>query len=92
MKINYRSKTEIKRLERKSRRRSGIAKHWNDWDSVRVCDHCGRTRQEARIYHKKRIESYVWEQEPHEIHKRQKVEVDICEVCLAFVDERGYLP
>lgn len=67
-------------------------KRWDGWDDVTVCDNCGRKRQEARIYLNRKIDYYVWEREPYEIHKRDKINVNICEVCLAFVEERGKLP
>jgi len=83
---------DFKREVKKASRRSGIAKKWAGWNDVSVCDNCGRTRQEARIYKNKRIPYYIVEREPNEVHERQDVQMDLCEICLAFVEEQGRLP
>ena len=86
------SANDIGRLMRKSKRRSGIAKKWKDWDAVEYCDNCSRNKKEVRVYPNKKIPFYLWEGKRLEVYKREYMIADLCEVCLAFLSEREMLP
>ena len=83
---------DMKDAVKRSTRRSGIAKKWPKWEDVLMCDNCGRKRQEARIQPKQKVPYYIVEREPYELHDRQDVMMDLCEICLAFIEEQGRLP
>ena len=92
MMLGYRSPIEIRRKMRDAKRRSGLPKKWANWNSVEFCDNCGRNRIEARIYPDYKVPYYIWEHTPWEITKQEFIRADLCEVCIAFLNERGILP
>ena len=84
------TKHDIKRLQREADNHS-MRKRWSGWSDAEFCDNCGTARTDARLY-KMRVPYYIWEREPLEIFDRQDIEVFLCEVCEAYMRERGVLP
>lgn len=75
---------------------------WPGWETNLLCDNCGRTRMDARIY-RVRVSRTQWgwldgrkEPSPRTLKRaaatdKTAVSMDVllCEVCLAYLKERG---
>lgn len=70
---------------------------WPGWDEFTLCDNCGKTRDEVRIYHA-RVSRVQWEWMGGIQNQTKQAtgdttpcnySADICEVCWAYLKERG---
>jgi len=84
------SNSEINEAIHNSKKHS-TRTHWAGWDEAEFCDNCGRHRNDARLY-KKKVPYFIWEKTPWEVYDRKSISVILCEVCVAFLNEKGELP
>lgn len=92
--------TRASLLDKMGRHKGSSVVRWSGWNKFTCCDNCGKNRTETRIHKVKMNEDqWLWmggKASPDapvvptvNLGMNRTITVDLCEVCLFYVKERG---